>query len=137
MKDEDPIIRYWGAYAVFLVQSKKPPVQETLRKMIEYDELPANRLMAAQALGLCGDAEGAFNGIMKEVTETKRGYVFLQGINAFQYCKTDHLLSKEDWEKLKAKEWNIAQGKNDFGVDYAGRIILDALQLWPERRKVY
>jgi N-sulfoglucosamine sulfohydrolase len=75
MKDEDPIIRYWGAYAVFLVQSKKPPVQETLRKMIEYDELPANRLMAAQALGLCGDAEGAFNGIMKEVTETKRGYV--------------------------------------------------------------
>ncbi len=28
-------------------------------------------------------------------------------------------------------------GTHDFGVDYAGRIIKDAIELWPGRRKVY
>jgi hypothetical protein len=88
-------------------------------------------------MGLCGHPQTAFQIINKEVTETTRGYVFLQGINAFQYSRTDHLLSKQDWEGFKAREWDIPEGEHDFGVDYAGRIIDDALELWPERRKVY
>jgi arylsulfatase A-like enzyme len=135
--DEDPVVRYWGAYAIFLTRSQDGTVQDALRGMIHTDEFPANRLMAAQALGLCGDKQMAFQSIMKEVTETTRGYVFLLGINAFQYSKTDHLLTKMDWEGFKAREWNIQEGEHDFGVDYAGRIINDALELWPERRRVY
>ncbi len=135
--DEDPVVRYWGAYALFLTGSREEKVSDALKFMAREDEMPANRLMAAQALGLCGDPQTAFQTIKKEVTETTRGYVFLLGINAFQYSKTDHFLTREDWEGFKAREWDVPEGEHDFGVDYAGRIIDDALELWPERRKVY
>jgi hypothetical protein len=136
-RDEDPVVRYWGAYALFLSGSREKKVQDALKQMTNEDEYPANRLMATQALGICGDAQTAFQSILREVTKTARGYLFLQGINAFQYSKTDHLLTEQDWERFKAREWDIPEGGNDFGVDYAGRIINDALELWPERRKVY
>ncbi len=128
------MIQNWDDIAL---RTSEIVVQAALKEVILGDEIPANRLMAAQALGLCGDADRAFSSLMKEVKKTKRGYVFLQGINAFQYSQTDQMLTKEDWEKFKAREWNIPEGKHDFGVDYAGRIIADALELWPERRKVY
>ena len=101
------------------------------------DNFAANRLMAAQALAVCGDPEVAFETIYREVSGTESGYVFLHGINAFQYSGTDDRLSRADWEKFKSREWPETVGMDPYGSEYALRIINDALEIWPIRRKVY
>lgn len=131
----NPIIRFWGAYALFLVGSTEVSVQKALMKIAKNDQFAANRIMAAQALGVCGDPNTAFNTIMKEANETSQNYVFLQALNAFQYSKTDDRLTLDDWKKFKEKKFP----DNDAAVrlGYPNRIIDDALGLWPQRRKVY
>lgn len=135
MADANPVIRFWGAYAVFLTRPSGPDVQSVLKGMIQKDNFAANRIMAAQAIGVCGDPEIAFQSIMKEASLTNHNYVFLQALNAFQYSQTDNRLTIEDWKKLKEKKFPA----NDAGASlgYPNRIIDDALTLWPERRKVY
>jgi len=135
MKDSDPIIRYWGAYAIFLTGSKNIKAKNALREMINNDNYADNRIMAAQALGICGDPAIAFNAIMKEVNNTDNGYVFLQGLNAFQYSRTDDRLTLDDWKRFKEKKFPEGDVGSSFG--YPQRIINDAIELWPERRKVY
>lgn len=137
LNDEDPVMRYWGAYALFMVRDGETEAVEALRQVAGNDTVAANRLMAAQALGVCGDPETAFKVIRKEALETTRGYVFLQAINAFQYSKTDVRMTKGDWEKLKGRKWDEGPDTDPYGPEYALRIIDDALELWPERRIVY
>lgn len=134
LKDNHPVIRFWGAYGLFLIQVNDMEVQAALKKVIENDNIAANRIMAAQALGLSGDPERAFEFIMKEVNDTKQGYVFLLGLNAFQYSHTDNKLSLEDWKRFKEKKFPDGDIVTGFG--YPQRIIDDAIELWPERRKV-
>jgi N-sulfoglucosamine sulfohydrolase len=134
IKHDHPVIRFWGAYGFFLTRSRHEGVVQTLKKMIIEDEFAANRLMAAQALGLCGDPRHAFESIMKEVNATSQGYVFLQGINAFQYSHTDDLLSMNDWIRFKNKKFSDGDVATDFGFNQ--RIIDDAIGLFPERRIV-
>lgn len=135
IEDDNPIIRFWGAYALFLTNPDELAVQDALKKMIKNDSFAANRLMAAQALGVCGNPDTAFKSIMKEATETTQNYVFLQALNAFQYSKTDNLLTLEDWNRFKAKKFPENDAAARLG--YPNRIIDDAIELWPERRKVY
>lgn len=134
LEDVNPIIRHWGAYGLFLTRSKKTQVKTALRKMIRDDEIGANRIMAAQALGFCGDSDTAFDSLMSETNETTRGYVFLQGLNAFQYSHKADRLTKEDWERFKAKEFSSNSGIDSYSSEYAQRIIDDALFLLPEQR---
>ncbi len=135
IKDANPIVRYWGAYALSLVGSTEMPGQVALTEMSKNDSFAANRIMAAQALGICGNPDIAFKSIMKEANVTSQNYVFLQALNAFQYSKTDDRLTLEDWERFKDKKFP----KNDPAarLGYPNRIIDDAIELWPERRKVY
>ncbi|MEL7586447.1 MAG: sulfatase-like hydrolase/transferase [Prolixibacteraceae bacterium] len=135
LKSANPIIRFWGAYGIFLTRSGEPQAKSSLVRMIKNDDIAANRIMAAQALGACGDPVTAFDFIMKEVNETEQGYVFLQGLNAFQYSCTDSLLSMEDWKRFKEKDF--PRDDAGAGLGYHQRIIDDAMQLWPERRLVY
>jgi hypothetical protein len=135
MRDANPIARYWGAYGIFLIRPKDEPVQNALRDMISQDPLAANRLMAAQALGLCGDPEAAFKAIFKEALDTEHGYVFLQAINAFQYSHSDDRLTKDHWEMFQKKPVPTT-GLDQSGFEYARRIIDDSLALWPNRRIV-
>jgi hypothetical protein len=90
--------------------------------------------MAAQALGLCGDPKHVFESIMKEVNETTQGYIFLQGLNAFQYSHTDERLSMDDWIRFKNKKFREGDVATNFG--YSQRIIDDAMDLFPHRRIV-
>ena len=136
MRNEDPIIRYWGAYGIFLVRSAERSTREALMELIRSDTLACNRIMAAQALGLCGNPEMAFQTIVKEVNQTDRGYVFLQALNAFQYSHTDDRLTREDWLRYKEKQVPDKEGIDPYGAEYAQRIVDDALELWPERRMV-
>jgi len=133
--DKHPVIRYWGAYAVFLTRPSGPEIQATLREMIKKDNFAANRIMAAQALGVCGDPETSFQSIMKEATETAENYVFLQALNAFQYSQTDNRLTLDDWKRFIEKKFPANDAAASLG--YPNRIIEDAIALWPERRKVY
>lgn len=133
-KHDHPVIRFWGAYGFFLTRPRNDRIQLILKKMISEDGFAANRLMAAQALALCGDPEHAFESIMKEVNETDQGYVFLQGINAFQYSHTDDRLSMDDWTRFKEKIFSDGDVATNFG--FAGRIIEDAMGLFPKRRIV-
>lgn len=134
VKDANPIIRFWGAYALFQVQNGDMEVQASLREMMRKDGFAGNRIMAAQALGVCGDPEDAFHGIMKEVNDTDQGYVMLLGLNAFQYSHTDNRLTREDWERFRRKKF--AEDDEGSGLGYPQAIISDALKLWPDRRIV-
>jgi hypothetical protein len=137
LQDMHPVIRYWGAYGIFMARAAEIRVQAALNVMIQKDEIAANRIMAAQALGLNGDPDTAFRTIMQEVEATERGYVFLQGLNAFQYSHTDNRLTREDWVRFKNKQFPEQLSLDHFGVEYAQRIINDALAQWPSRRAVY
>ncbi len=134
LEDKNPIIRFWGAYGIFLSKDQGIALQNRLKKMIREDGFAANRIMAAQALALCGDADTAFEAIMKEALATPHGYVLLQALNAFQYSHTDDRLSMEDWQNFKEKEF-VANDPG-AGLGYPQRIIDDAIALFPERRKV-
>jgi N-sulfoglucosamine sulfohydrolase len=133
-QDTNPVIRFWGAYALFLNRLSQPNVISLLRNMAEGDEFAANRVMAAQALGLCGEPETSFRIIMKEAKGAEDNHLFLQALTAFQYAHVDHKLEKSDWEYLKTKQWPGTDRAAQFGLPQ--RIIDDALELWPERRIV-
>lgn len=136
LQDAHPVIRHWGAYGVFRARVRSNKVQQSLQRMIQNDAFAGNRILAAQALGLCGDPDSAFAALIKETQETNLGYVFLFALNAFQYSHTDNRLTKEDWEAFKTLASSASNQVDPFGYDYANRIINDALALWPERRKV-
>lgn len=135
LRDESPIVRHWGAYALFLVKSQEAGVQTALREMVSDDAMAGNRVMAAQALGVCGDPDRAFEAILKEAEETGDGYVLLAAINAFQYSHTDDRLTRAQWEAFGKKDTQETSLDNTGG-GYARRIVQDALKLWPERRRV-
>jgi arylsulfatase A-like enzyme len=137
LKNNDPIIRYYGAYGLFFSASKGREIQKKLNKMMDADPIPANRLMAAQALCTCGDREAGFAGIMKEARATKRPYVFLMALNAFQYGRVDSFLSLEDLNYLHTKELIPEPGTDTTGIQLCRILTEDAISLWPNRRKVY
>ena len=136
LADANPVIRHWGAYGLFRIREDSNPTQNALRKMIGTEAFPANRIMAAQALGLCGDPDIAFATIMKEADEAANGYVFLLALNAFQYSHTDGGLTKKDWETFGNRKPAKGAWGDQGGFEYARRIIDDALAIWPLRRRV-
>ncbi len=127
-----PVMRFWGAYGLFQLQHDTPTIRQALLQMLQADAFAANRIMAAQALAWCGDPDTAFQTLMHEANEANVGYVMLLAINALQYSKTDYRLSLEDWKLFRDKQF-----ENDYGAQFARRIIDDAIELYPERRKVY
>jgi hypothetical protein len=135
-RDENPIIRHWGAYGVFLVRPDDAGVRRSLASMARNDPMAGNRIMAAQALGLCGDPVTAFDLILEEANAATDGYVLLSAINAFQYSHTDDRLSRQQWASFKKIEANMRPGADRTGYGYARRVIDDALELWPDRRRV-
>lgn len=134
LQDPNPIIRFWGAYGIFLRKEQGNSLQNHLKKMTHEDELAANRIMAAQALGVGGDPNTAFKAIMREANATDNGYVLLQALNAFQYSHTDDRLRLDDWKRFKEKKF--AKGDPGSELGYPQRIIDDAIALFPARRKV-
>jgi N-sulfoglucosamine sulfohydrolase len=136
LQDEHPVIRYWGAYGLFLLRSNTAANDVALQWTSTGDTMTANRIMAAQALGVCSNPTLAFEALLKEANETPDGYAFLFALNALQYSHTDNRLTKENWETFQQKLANKKTAFDPFGYDYAGRIIEDALTLWPERRIV-
>jgi arylsulfatase A-like enzyme len=129
-----PAARYHGAYALFLTRSGDDEVRQALAHMISHDPFPANRIMAAQALGRCGDPDAAYAALRKEIDATQNGYVFLHALNAIQYARVDDRLTANDWKAFKAKK--IPRQPDPYGVHVAHRIIEDALALLPDRRIV-
>lgn len=136
LKNENPIIRHWGAYGLYLAGTADESIQQGLRNIVQNDKFVSNRIMANQALGLYGNAELAFQSLKKDCFEAKNGYVLLQGLNAIQYAHLDDRLSKADWLRFKEHTFPEAKDKDGFGEIYSTRIIDDALELWPNRRIV-
>lgn len=131
-RSAEPAVRFWGAYGFFL---RRPPIHGTeaeglLMDMMARDASAANRMMAAQALGICGFTETAHAALVRELDRASNGYAMLLGFNALQYSHADRLLRRQDWERWKAAPID------DAGWSYAQRIIDDALDLWPQRRRV-
>jgi hypothetical protein len=133
LKHDHPIIRYWGGYGLFQIRDSRATVKTALTAMAKNDAYATNRVMAAQALGFCGDSDLAFKTIYKEATETKYGYVLLFAVNAFQYSHTDDRLSKEDWQKFNNKTKQKTDMYDTTGFSYSRRIITEAIGLWPKR----
>jgi len=158
LNSDEPTIRFWGAYALFYHRINQPNVEAALKAMIKNDEFATNRIMAAQALAWCGDADAAFKAIMNEIEpEEMNAYVLLFALNAFQYSHTDVNLTKADWERFKEiaeggkprrnkaiqaqAKGNPAPGlsaaiQTHIGFGDAVGMAKDALELWPERRRV-
>jgi N-sulfoglucosamine sulfohydrolase len=136
LTDENPIVRHWGAYGVFRVRRSEPAVRAALQAMIAREPLAGNRLIAAQALALCGDPATAFQAIYREAENTRDGYVFFHALNTFQYSHTDERLKQEDWQKFARRKVPPGTTGDLTGFSYSQRIVSDALALWPERRIV-
>jgi len=136
LADPNPIARHWGAYGVFLVRSDAAHVQRALKQMISDDPLPGNRIMAAQALARCGDAQSAFQTLRKEALGATNGYVLLFALNALQYGHVDDRLAHQDWETFGRMKAPAGAGIDTTGYGYAQRIVHDTLQIWPERPRV-
>lgn len=136
LKDNDPVIRNWGAYGLFLARSDKKKVQKALMNIAENDSFQGNRVMAAQALGLCGLPDKSFKIIMQIALETNHGYVFLQSLNALQYAHVDDRIKLDDWKTFQNKKFTPVAGEDVTGFDLAQRIVEEALRIWPERQKV-
>ncbi|MCC5936880.1 MAG: sulfatase-like hydrolase/transferase [Lunatimonas sp.] len=134
MDHENPIVRFWGIYGLFQVRSATDSVQQKLKECIGTDQFAANRILAAQALGVSGDREKSFSTIWDEVKSTDNGYVFLFGLNAFQYSHTDDQLTLKDWENFGNQKFKEGDEGTFFG--YGQRIIKDAMTLYPTRRIV-
>ena len=137
LKSGDPVIRYWGAYGIYQMETVDPAVRSALRRMMTGDDRPANRLMAAQALGRFGDVDEALKVINQEAMGTTSPSVFLQAINALQYGHGTDLMKLEDWERYGERALDTLPGMDMTNRGYAQRIIDDALELWPGKRKVY
>ena len=131
---KNPIARHYGAYALFLLRSSEDGVKAALRQMMTDDAVAANRIMAAQALGLCGDPDSAHAALHKEIEITNEGYVFLLALNAFRFGHIDDRLTLENWKAFQSKRIPRRAGDDPNGVSYANRIIKDAIALWPKRR---
>jgi len=136
LQDDHPVARYWGAYGLFLVKNPESEIRNALEAMVVSDGLTANRILAAQALGVCGNPDVAFEILFKEACDTKNGNAFLFALNALQYSGTDSRLTKEDWTAFQNKCAGEKAQSDAHGYEYAERIIQDALNLWPERRQV-
>ena len=136
LADQHPVARYWGAYAIFLLRNSDEPTHQALEQMATEDPFAANRLMAAQVLAFCGDADRAYEVITRELLDSKYSYTFLFGINALQYSHTDRQMSPKDWQRLKEKSTSKAFLGDTTGLEYARRLIDDAIKLYPQRRRV-
>ncbi len=136
LQDDHPVARYWGAYGLFLLKNHESEIRSALEAMAVSDAMTANRIMAAQALGVCGNLDLAFETIFREAQDTKDGYTFLFALNALQYSGTDSRLTKKDWTTFLNKCSGKKAETDTHGYDYAERIIQDALNLWPARRLV-
>jgi hypothetical protein len=137
MEDDHPVVRYWGIYGIFLLRKAEPEIQSVLSGMMNKDPAETNRVMAAQALGLCGDPDAAFRTLKDIALETQSPTVFLQAINAIQYSLLDDRLTLGDWNKFSEREIMESPGKDMFNREYAQRIITHAIEHWPERYTVY
>jgi len=101
LRDDHPAVRHWGAYGLFLLKAGGGEVVQALKKMAEADAFAGNRVMAAQALAVCGDPETAFRALLREARAARHGAVLLQALNALQYSHTDDRLTREDWQAFK------------------------------------
>lgn len=136
LKDDNPIIRYWGAYGIFRMKSQDTRLQKTLIKVIQKETIPVNRLIIAQALAVSGDKKTAFKYLHKDTKSARDGFVFLFGLNALQYAHVDEFLTKVDWEFFKTKTFVTNDVIDKYGKEYSKRIIDDAISLWPNTRRV-
>jgi arylsulfatase A-like enzyme len=128
-----PAARYHGAYALFLARDNGAAAREALAKLLADDPMPANRVMAAQALGRCGEPDAAYRALRKEIDATKEGYVMLYALNALQYAHLDDRLTRNDWKEFQGKQF--AKSFDTTGGEMAQRIITDALDCLPNRRR--
>lgn len=134
VRHDNPVIRYWGAYGLFLTKPAASVFVENLEHMAMSDEYTANRIMAAQALALNGRPETCFQILMNEIKLTSSSYVFLFALNALQYSKTDRFLTLQDWENFSEKPFSEKDMEAKLG--YPNRVITDAISLWPGGRIV-
>lgn len=134
-RNPHPVVRFWGAYGLFLAKQAEPGIQFALMEMMENDPFAANRIMAAQAVALCGKPDEAFQALKKETLASANSTILLQALNALQYSFLDTRLTLEDWKRFA--EIPFPENDAEAGFSYPKRIIDDAISLWPERRKVY
>jgi N-sulfoglucosamine sulfohydrolase len=137
MRDQNPFIRFWGAYALFLCADETSEAGDALKYMIQNDIYAANRVMAAQALALCGQPDLAFDALYEEAMETSLPYVFLQALAGFQYGKLDERLCLEDWKKFRSRSFDDEAMMDKTSIGFAYDLIDDAISIFPEIRKVY
>jgi hypothetical protein len=93
--------------------------------------------MAAQALGHGGDIKAAYEAIDREAMDTPSPSVFLQAINALQYSHGSDLMNLEDWKRYRERILDTLPGMDMTNRGYAQRIIDDAMEIWPDKRRVY
>jgi len=130
---QHPAARYYGAYALFLLRSEDRNAVKTLRLMMANDAVASNRIMAAQALAFCGDADSAYAALRKEVDAADSNYLYLFALNAIRHSRTDDRLTLEDWKAFGA---NIPENES-ASKRQVMYLVKDAISLWPERRRLY
>jgi arylsulfatase A-like enzyme len=137
LQHENPVARYYGAYALFLLGSNETSIQKMLREVMLKDHMAANRIMAAQALALCGDPDAAYTALHREALAAEDGYVLILALNGFRYGLLEDRLTLEHWERFNEMKMPVGSHCDPTGCQYARRMITDALSIYPERRVAY
>lgn len=107
LTSEDPLERYWAVQGCLILGEKSRPAEEAIRKLLT-DKQPINRASAAQALVTLGSPEGAFELLLKELSDDRNHYAQQNVINV--YSQLDALEKIPDsWVKkyrAQAKKGN-------------------------------
>ena len=110
LTSEDPLERYWAVQGCLILGEKSRPAEEAIRKLLT-DKQPINRASAAQALVTLGSPEGAFELLLKELSDDRNHYAQQNVINV--YSQLDALEKIPDsWVKKYRAQTKKGNRKN-------------------------
>ncbi|MGJ8725112.1 MAG: sulfatase-like hydrolase/transferase [Roseibacillus sp.] len=97
LSSEDPIERYWALQGCLILGEKSQPAADTIAKLLE-DKNAVNRASAAQTLITLGHPEGAFDLLLKELSDGSNEYAQQNVVNIYtQLDKLDRI--PDEWVK--------------------------------------
>jgi len=110
MRNQDPLIRYWGALGAVCLRDQALPAKGQLLSLLD-DENANVRIAVAEAVGFPGEAELAVKILGEELIydEKKDNAIYMFAANALQY------LDKEDVKELLPGLEVIAAGRKTYG----------------------
>lgn len=96
--DRHPVIRYWAATGLLILQDKAAPAKDKLISLLE-DKYPDIQIVAAEALSYLGEIELALK-TLEPIIKSKEEFLALPALNALDFMQQAGRVSIERIQKL-------------------------------------